>query len=418
MEDKHLSLAELNATIRATLDENLAPTYWVVAEIGELRENQSGHCYLDLVEKEDTKTIAKIRGTIWSYQYRKLAPWFASMTGQPLRSGMEVLVLAEVRFHELYGISLNIRDIDVNYTLGERARRRQQVINQLTEEGVINMNRQLPLPPVPQRIAIISSPSAAGYGDFLDQLQGNAYNYHFHLKLFKAKMQGDEATESIINALHAIHDASEYQDDHYDLVVLIRGGGAQIDLDCFDSYEMNAHIAQLPIPVITGIGHERDETVADLVAHTSLKTPTAVAEFLIRGLRVFEEELITQARYLQRTVHNRVQLAKSGLQSASDRLRYSSKNQVQQAEQHTNRLKNQLKQNARLQLKSSEQALDTFHKIVELQNPERILARGYTLTIVNGSPAGKETAVQPGDTVKTVTSNQEIESIVQSSKKR
>lgn len=220
---QYISLSTLNGLIKKTLDAQMESSYWVVAEIGEIRQHSSGHCYLELVEKEGAHVCAKIRATIWSYTYRRLSGWFSAITGQDLRAGMKILSQVEVQFHELYGLSLNIKDIDASFTLGERARRRQEVIAQLTEEGVIDMNKSLPLPLVPQRIAVISSPTAAGYGDFVEQLRNNRYGYRLHLQLFQAAMQGRDAEESIIAALHAIYAQAETQIP-YDAVVIIRGG--------------------------------------------------------------------------------------------------------------------------------------------------------------------------------------------------
>ena len=270
---EHLSLLELNQLIKQALSSQLQPTYWVVAEIGELRVAQNGHCYLDLVDKGDDRLLAKVRATIWSYTFRTLRGWFEAMTGEALRPGLKILAQVEVKFHELYGLSVNVKDIDAQYTLGERARRRQQVVQQLMDEGVYEMNKGLLLPVVPQRVAVISSPTAAGLGDFMDQLAHNRGGYRFEVQLFKASMQGDGAEASIVTALLEVYQRMEEYGSEYDVVVIIRGGGAQVDLDCFDTYTLASHIAQFPIPVITGIGHERDETVADLVAHTKNEDP-------------------------------------------------------------------------------------------------------------------------------------------------
>ena len=254
----NLTLSDLNKIIRDCLDANLDPSYWVIAEISEMKTNQKGHCYLELVEKKDDDILAKARATIWSYTYRNLSMWFETTTGESLKPGLKILANVSVSFHEIYGLSLNIRDIDASFTIGERSRRRQEVINKLKEDGVFDMNREIPLPLVPQRVAIISSPTAAGYQDFTDQLRQNEFGYGFSITLFKALVQGKEAESSINNALHSIfkHTAK------YDIVVLIRGGGAAVDLECFDSYNVASHIAQFPLPVITGIGHEKDETIA------------------------------------------------------------------------------------------------------------------------------------------------------------
>src|SRR5208283_1477158 len=282
------SLYELNNIIKSVISDAFAGTFWVIAEIAECKCNQRGHCYLELVEKEADKTIAQIRATIWAYDYRKLSHKFQMATSESFKQGMKILLLAGIAFHEVYGLSLNIRDIDPTYTMGEMARRKAEVIERLKQEGLMDLNKGFSLPLVPQRIAVISSPTAAGYGDFFDQLDRNLYGYTFDHVLFPALMQGQEAEESIISALTKIRE----QKHRFDVVVLVRGGGSAIDLNCFDSYAIAAHIARCPLPVITGIGHEKDASVADMVAHTRMKTPTAVAEFLISGIRSFEERII------------------------------------------------------------------------------------------------------------------------------
>ncbi len=279
-----LTLFELNNLIRATLDTHLDPSYWVIAEIGSLQVNKKGHCYMELVQKEEDLVKAKIRANIWAYTYRKLGSWFEGITGIPLKTGLKVLLNVSVQFHELYGMSLNVRDIDPNFTMGERARKRQEIINRLINEGLFDRNKTKFLPLAPQRVAVISSSSAAGYGDFIIQISDNQYGYTLDVTLFNSIMQGFEAEKSIISSLEEI----SKRPDAYDVIVIVRGGGSQVDMDCFDSYELSKGVASMPIPVITGIGHERDESITDMVAHTHLRTPTAVGEFLISGLAQFE----------------------------------------------------------------------------------------------------------------------------------
>lgn len=287
--NSQLTLKELNTLVKETLDVSFPEQLWVVAEIGELKVNRTGHCYLELVEKDQQgeSIVARSRATIWSWQYRFIKPYFESTTGQTLMAGLKVLVSVSIEFHEVYGLSLNIKDIDPNYTLGDMARKRQQVINQLIEEGIFDMNKELELPDIPSHIAIISSPTAAGYEDFLDHLHNNSGAFKFYTRLFEATMQGNNAVASIIEAFEYIYNF----EDQFDVVVLIRGGGSQMDLSCFDEYELAMHIAQFPIPVLTGIGHEKDESVADMVAHTKLKTPTAVAGFLIERIDLVAHQL-------------------------------------------------------------------------------------------------------------------------------
>lgn len=289
MEKSALKLSELLLTVKDALKASLQKTYWIRAEISEISTNYSGHCYLELIEKpENSETIsAKVRATIWSSVNRMLSAYFETVTGQQLEKGLKVLIKVSVEFSELYGLSINILDIDPTYTIGEQERARREIIKQLEEDGVMEMNSMLELPLVPQRIAVISSQSAAGYGDFIHQLSSNSEGYTFQCTLFPSVMQGQKTAESIIKALEAIF---EYETD-FDAVIIIRGGGSKTDLAWFDNYDLAVNIAQFPLPVISGIGHERDKSIADMVAHTSLKTPTAVAEFLIEQASNFDETI-------------------------------------------------------------------------------------------------------------------------------
>ena len=287
--NERLSISELNGEVKKVLSASFTTPLWVMGEISEINVNASGHCYLTLIEKggPEERIVAQVRATIWSYTFRMLRPFFETSTGQQLTEGIKVLLQVSVEFHELYGYSLNVRNIDPSYTLGDQARKRREIILRLTEEGVINMNKELELPLVPQKIAIISSSTAAGYQDFMEQLTGNPAGYQFYTKLFPAIMQGHQAENSITDALDRIYPYEEF----FDLVVIIRGGGSQVDLSCFDNYQVAYHVTQFPIPVLTGIGHEKDDSIVDMVAHTRLKTPTAVAEFILNGVSAFEEQI-------------------------------------------------------------------------------------------------------------------------------
>jgi exodeoxyribonuclease VII large subunit len=287
---QEIGLYELNRRIKGVLNNSFSQPVKVVAEISELNENRNGHCYLMLVEKseEDDRIKAQARATIWSYTYRMLKPFFETTTGRRLGVGLKVLLTVEIVFHELYGYSLNIKDIDPSYTLGDIERRRREIIKKLEADGIIHMNKELEFPIHPKNIAVISSATAAGYGDFIDQLENNPYRFKFTHKLFSAIMQGERAEDSIIDALGRIY---EYE-DIFDIVVIIRGGGAAADLNCFDTYDLASNIAQFPIPVVSGIGHERDITIVDHVANTRVKTPTAAAEFIISKTNEFAEFIL------------------------------------------------------------------------------------------------------------------------------
>ena len=433
---EHLSLYELNKTIGEVLAKNLDPSYWVVAEIGQMQTNQKGHCYLELVEKDDHQIKAKTRATIWSYTYRNLSTWFHGITGQSLKPGMKILFNATIQYHEIYGFSLNIRDIDAQYTLGERAKKRQEIIAQLEEDGIFDMNKELKLPIVPQRIAVISSETAAGYGDFMNQLNENDFGYSFNVKLFNSVMQGDQAESSIISSMHQVFEGIE----NIDLLVIIRGGGASLDLDCFDSYDLGSHIAQFPLPVITGIGHERDETIADMVAHSKMKTPTAVAEFIISGCRNFELKLNDSFT----TMTNALQVSVERENSIIDQLSFKFQRFAEQKlNEQDNILNHQIqslrfsKQNALTinkqlldgfsqtfskqpfqVLKNQHELLNHFEKELAVLDPENVLKRGYSLTKVDGKNINNLNEIASGSTITTITKKLEIKSKYQSSKKR
>lgn len=311
MTTEPLSLHELTVQIQEAIEVSLPILTWVVGEISDFKENSSGHCYLELIEKDEkTEHVkAKLRATIWARNYRSLKAYFENSTGVSLGSGIKILVQCSVNFHPLYGLSLNIIDIEPNYTLGDLEHQRQQTINRLMDDGVIDMNKETVLPILPKRIAIISSSTAAGYQDFVHQLKNNAFGYGFNIKLFSAIMQGTKAEESIIMALDQIFG----QLPQWDVVAIIRGGGSQIDLSYFDSYHLASNIAQFPIPVLTGIGHEKDYTIADMVAHTRLKTPTAVAEFLISRFNMAENRLLELKDLFTHSVSNKILIEKNYL---------------------------------------------------------------------------------------------------------
>ena len=283
MENKPLSLLELNSLVRRSITSCLPDEYWVQAELSDVRVNYSGHCYLEFVQKDATGNalLAKARGIIWANVFTRLRSYFERETGQAFVSGLKVLVKVTVDFHELYGYSLTVVNIDPTYTLGDMVRRRKEILRQLDEEGILTLNKELELPVLTQRIAVISSATAAGYGDFCNQLLHNSFGFVFYPRLFQAIMQGEQVEQSIIQALDCINATR----DNWDVVVIIRGGGATSDLSGFDTYDLAANCAQFPLPIITGIGHERDDTVLDMISHTRVKTPTAAAEFLINHVR-------------------------------------------------------------------------------------------------------------------------------------
>ncbi|MFP4621193.1 MAG: exodeoxyribonuclease VII large subunit [Bacteroidales bacterium] len=441
--DNKLTLLELNQRIKKTFNREFPYTYWVIAEISELKINRRGHCYLDLVEKDELedKIVAKAKGIIWSYTFRMLKPYFETTTGRDFKEGLKILINVSVEFHELYGYSLHIHDIEPSYTLGDIARRRMEIIRKLEEEGIINMNQQLPMSHVPQKIAVISSNTAAGYKDFIEQLNNNPYGYIFYSKLFPAYMQGDEAESSIIEALEKIY----HYENLFDAVAIIRGGGAQTDLGCFDQYHLAANVAQFPLPVITGIGHEKDETVVDLVAHTKMKTPTAVADFFVSQAYEYEEYLLSlrdkvvektsqyinfenqRIRNLSSRIHPNV---KSILEKAKNKLEIKNEKLVhthrkfmdthhQNLTTHSNKLirasersiqKNLLElknfeRNSRNlvtnYMKSQKKQVENLEKAKDYLDPKNVLKRGFSITQKKGQPIKSVTQVDNGDTIKT-----------------
>ncbi|GAA0880662.1 exodeoxyribonuclease VII large subunit [Algoriphagus jejuensis] len=426
-----LSISQLTEQIRLTLENELEPVYWVIGELADFRQAPQGHAYFELVEKKGSQVSAKIKSNLWQFTYRSVAAKFESVTGTGLKNGMKVLAQVAVNYHPLYGLSINVKDIDPSFSLGERARNRQETIDRLTREGLLRLNGRFELPPVVQRIAIISSASAAGYGDFVNQIDQNRYGYKVYYKLFNALMQGNDAVNTQLSALERIR--IEHEKLGFDVVILIRGGGAQLDLDCFDDYRLAAAIANFPLPIFTGIGHERDETVADLVAHTRLKTPTAVAEFLLSSFREFEGNLEMVTQRLDRSTRQKLREEETKIQQLELRAKSIAKNRTAiELEKVTNRLsriglaaKNQLKikeynlQNLEQSLKKSFEAyfqkqaekLENQEKLLRQLDPQSILKRGYTRTELAGKPIHLADA-QVGDQIDTFTQDQKIRSTV------
>lgn len=450
-----LSLLQLNQQIKDVLTESFVAPIWVRAEIAEFRENRNGHCYLDLIEKSDNndQMVARAKAIIWSYTYRMLKPYFETSTGRSLNSGLKVMVQVQIEFQEVYGLSLIIRDIDPTYTLGDLEQRKREVIQRLHQEGVFDMNRELNFPTVPQHIAIISSPTAAGYGDFVNQLEHNSFGIKFYHHLFPAIMQGDQASESIAKAFDAIYEHLPF----FDLVVIIRGGGATLDLLCFDDYWLAYHITQFPIPVITGIGHERDQSVADLVAHKALKTPTAVAEFLTSKSVEFLEridqyadlvlewtdnELQSRKQYLLSVVNSfspkvqllllqkkyQVERIENTLPLKTKRLLQSQNVEINSLASDLNRI-SQRKINTGLSvllekkkhltllsltlLKQQNKQLRFFEKNNRLNDPIELLKRGYTLTFSDGKLIKDGQMLTEGQNIETRFRDGRVASVVQ-----
>ncbi len=354
--NERFSLSQLNGEVKKVLSANFTAPVWVIGEISEISVHSNGHCYLTLIEKGESedRIVAQARATIWSYTFRMLRPYFETTTGQQLTDGIKVLLQVSVEFHELYGFSLNVRNIDPTYTLGDQARKRLEIIRRLTDEGVLTMNKELELPLVPQKIAVISSPTAAGYEDFIQQLTNNPSGFHFYTKLFPAVMQGNQAEQSIVDALDRIYP----YEDFFDLVVIIRGGGSQVDLSCFDNYNVAYHITQFPLPVLTGIGHEKDDSIVDLVAHTRLKTPTAVAEFILDGVAAFEERVNLVEQEALELVETRMENEKGRLEQLTREISLLVRNNLGNRKNELLQLTWKFRQETRLSLQHSDNYLE------------------------------------------------------------
>lgn len=410
MQDNILSLYELNKLIKSILSDGLPQLLWVRAETSDVRVNQNGHCYLEFIEKDSQgrSIVAKSRAAIWANTFNLLKMYFESETGQAFSSGIKVLVQVSVEFHELYGMNLTVHDIDPAYTLGDQARNRAAILRQLQEDGVIDLNKELELTVPANRIAIISSPTAAGYEDFCDQLYNNVYGFVFYTKLFPSIMQGDRTADSIIAALEQIY---EYQDS-FDAVVIIRGGGATSDLSSFDSYLLAASCAQFPLPIITGIGHERDETVLDIVAHTRAKTPTAVAEFLIGNIEDTAYRLNELTHGIVNSVGQKLQNNLLLLNTNQTQVAYLIKNRQKEQATLLTTLSVQLKKTVQQKLKDSKNSLDMFEKHISLVSPLNVLKKGYTLTLKDGKVLKSALATKQGDVITTRFADGDKESVI------
>jgi exodeoxyribonuclease VII large subunit len=449
-----LSLTELQLIIRDSLYIALPDMYWVIAEISEIKENYAGHCYMELIEKHpDEKNVrARAKAIIWSSRYRFLKSFFENITGESLKEGLKILVKTKVEYHELYGLSLVISDIDPAFTIGDMAMKRQQIINRLEQEGVFLMNKELEFPAVPQKIAVISSKNAAGYSDFINQLTGNSYGYVFYTALIETPMQGTETENGVIGALDKIAENSHI----FDVVVIIRGGGSQSDLSWFDSYNIAYYVTQFPLPVITGIGHDKDMSVTDMVANRSLKTPTAVADFLIDCVAEAENHLaemsseitdssriiIEKNRYLVETFSIRLlPLARLMLSVIKDNLSGKIIEIINTGKENTFRagltvanqesrlisdtksfssgkelLLERVIQNLAVltsgALSSNNIRLAGLENTLNILKPENVLQRGYTITSLNGSVLKLSDQLKTNDLIDTQFSDGKVRSRV------
>ncbi len=405
----HISLSQFCQSVSLVLNECFPHSCWVAAEISELNV-RNGHCYMELVEKQvdGTAVIAKLRAMCWTSKYAMLRTYFEQQTGQALRSGIQVLFEVQLNFHAQYGLSLTVLDVDPTYTLGDMARQRQEVIARLTADGVMDMNKQLPLSVLPKRVAVISSPTAAGYGDFIHQLEGNALGYVFYTQLFPALMQGEKAEASIIAALDAVYDVA----DRFDVVVIIRGGGAITDLTCFDAYDLALNCTQFPLPILSGIGHQRDVSVLDMVAHTSLKTPTAVAEFLVQQFQEQEQHVDGLLQRLSVVAQNFSAVRREQLIRLEYRVAGSYKRQLVGEEAKLEVVRMRLLTACDMRLERERNALGLQLKLVEMHSPTKLLEKGYTLTLVDGKPVRSVADLSEGQCLSTEFADGRVESVV------
>jgi exodeoxyribonuclease VII large subunit len=441
---KTLTLFELNALVRQTLELGMPDDYWVEAELSEVHEVR-GHCYMELIQKDDHNNtpVAKASAKCWASTWRLARPHFERVTGQQLHAGMKVLLKVSAQFHENYGFSWIVTDIDPTYTMGDMARKRQEIIRQLKEEGVFDLQKELQLPMFCQRIAVISSANAAGYGDFVNQLENNDYGFRFHTQLFPAVMQGEGVEQSVIAALNKIFARLKKEDSslftlhsslNFDCVVIIRGGGATSDLSGFDTLALAENVANFPLPVITGIGHERDESVLDMVSHTRVKTPTAAAAFLISNLKSVLDEIEDCEQRIHAKVKQRMDMEKIRLLNYAQKIpmlfsvvrtrqeallgqllvkmRSSIGYRLQDERHRLIVLQNNMQPVLYRKLTDERHLLDLLSQRLIGLDPNRLLKRGYSITLKNGRTVRDVSQLKEGDELETRFENGTVRSVV------
>ena len=437
--DKRLTLLELNSLVREVIESEMPNEYWVEAELSECRESR-GHCYMELIQKDEHSAtpVAKASAKCWASKWMLIRPYFERTTGQRLHAGMKVLLRVYAQFHEAYGFSWIVTDIDPTYTLGDMARKRQEIIRQLKEEGVFDLQKELPLPLFCQHIAVISSETAAGYGDFCNQLADNPYGFQFRTQLFPAIMQGEGTEQSIIAALERIYSniplLQEGLGEVFDCVVIIRGGGATSDMSGFDTLALAENVANFPIPIITGIGHDRDESILDMVSHTRVKTPTAAAAFLISHLKEVLDALNDSQRRIANYCGSKLSTLNaqlSMLQAALPRLFPAIKaREEQRIEALSNRMMSGIQQRilslqARIsmteqklplmalqKLTTEKHRLEMIEEKIKMLDPALLLKRGYSITLFNGKTVRDPMTLKPGDEIETRVEKGTIKSII------
>lgn len=417
----HLTLLQLNNLVRQTIEYSMPEGYWVEAELLDCHES-NGHCYMELVQKDEYSNtpVAKARANCWRNVWLTLRPRFERTTGQQLHAGMKVLLQVKASFHEAYGFSWNIINIDATYTIGDMMRRRQEIIETLRKEGVFDLNKSLVIPMFAQRIAVVSSETAAGYGDFCDQLAANDYGFAFKTILFPAVMQGEQVEQSVIAALDRINERTE----DFDVVVIIRGGGSTSDLSGFDTLALAENVANFPLPIITGIGHDRDESVLDMISCVRVKTPTAAADYLINNLLTTYDAIADMESRLVDTITERISKEKmrlASLQAILPTLFYKRKaNEDTHISALALRLQSVVtrrlqRENGRIEsaiirlpfilsgrLEREGHRIDLLEKRTEAVNPIHILRRGYGIALHDGKAVTSPSQVSHGDMLEIV----------------
>ncbi|HZW78654.1 MAG TPA: exodeoxyribonuclease VII large subunit [Flavobacteriaceae bacterium] len=454
IEDKQVfSLYEVSRSVKKTLENRYQKSYWIKAEMNKLNYySHSGHCYPELVEKKDGKVIAQTKSTLWSKDYQRINKSFLKLLQEPLKEGIKILFCAKIAFDPVYGFTLHISDIDPNFTLGDLEREKKETIAKLRKEAAFDTNKQLKFPLLPQRIAVISVETSKGYADFRKVLEMNNWNYKFFYHLFPSLLQGDRAADSMIRQLRKIAEVS----DDFDVVAIIRGGGGDVGLSCYNNYELAKEIALFPIPVITGIGHATNETVTELVSFHNAITPTKLAEFLIqkfhnfsvpvmdaekkistiaRRLLEFEDSrlrneiklLYSQTQHLLVRHYSVLRLLKEALKhhatsvclqetnmiiSVLDKIKRAAETNFIRADETILEFKHVLERNAFIELENQAREIQFIQKSVDLLDPENILKRGYTMTLHNGHVLKDLTTIQEKEVIETITKNGKIESII------
>ena len=419
MNDERYTLRQLNLLVREAIEDALPDEYWVEAELSECREN-SGHCYMELVEKDERSNtpVARASAKCWRQTWLVVKPYFERTTGQPLHAGMKVLLKVYAQFHEAYGFSWIVSDIDPTYTLGDMARRRQEIIRQLQEEGVFDLQRELRIPTFAKRIAVISAQNAAGYGDFRRQLEDNEYGFRFEVTLFPAIMQGEQVEASVISALNQIYEQSQKliakSQKPFDCVVIIRGGGATADLSGFDTLALAENVAQFPLPIITGIGHERDESILDMVSNTRVKTPTAAAAFLIDNLLHVLERLDDASQRITYAVNQRIASQKTRIATLTTLIPTLTLRIVGDQRHRIEMMQQRLPVAIERIMTNQKHRLSQLELLLQSYDPQLLLARGYSITLLNGRAVRDPKQLKAGDEIETRLEKGTIQSVVKS----